>query len=204
MVKAAPGSTAILVVDVQVGFFGPDVEKINPGFRDKMYKLLTDCRRRGIEVIHIHSSFAVDPAQRIPSIQSIFGDKLPCVEGSADCEPMECAWSLPGEKVILKDTFDPFQNPQLNTYLRKQGIDHLLVCGLTTEVCVLTTCMSGTNRGYFTTLIEDCCGKGNQLTAQFVVNKFKGMFFETATSFQIPAKLGVWKQRSKKYVRNQS
>ena len=202
--ETSKGATALLVVDVQNGFFGADIERINPGFRGKMAKLLSDCRRRGIEVIHIHSSFSADPARRLPTIQTIFGDDVPCVEGTADCKPMECAWSLSGEKVFLKDSFDPFLNPQLSTYLHQRGINHLLVCGLTTEVCVLTTCMSGTNRGYFMTLIEDCCVTGNQTTAQFVINKFKGMFFEGAKSYQIPAKLDVWKQRTKKSQFRQS
>ena len=202
--EASEGAVAVLVVDAQNGFFGANIEKINSNFRGKMAALLSDCRRRRIEVIHIHSSFATDPAKRLPTIQTIFGDEVPCVEGTADCKPMECGWSLAGEKVLLKDSFDPFLNLQLNAYLRQRDIRHLLVCGLTTEVCVLTTCVSGTNRGYFMTLIEDCCGTGNQMTAQIVINKFNGMFFETAKSYQIPAKLDVWKQRSKKFTFNQS
>ena len=41
--------------------------------------------------------------------------------------------------------------------LRNGGIDTLLVCGVTTEVCVHTTIREANDRGYRCIAVADCC-----------------------------------------------
>jgi nicotinamidase-related amidase len=41
--------------------------------------------------------------------------------------------------------------------LRNRGIDTLLVCGVTTEVCVNTTVREANDRGYRCIVLADCC-----------------------------------------------
>ena len=41
--------------------------------------------------------------------------------------------------------------------LRNRGIENLLVCGVTTEVCVNTTVREGNDRGYRCIVLSDCC-----------------------------------------------
>jgi biuret amidohydrolase len=41
--------------------------------------------------------------------------------------------------------------------LRNRGIETLLVCGVTTEVCVNTTVREANDRGFRCIVLSDCC-----------------------------------------------
>ena len=63
----------------------------------------------------------------------------------------------PGEKVIIKTTFDGFHNPELLPYLRQEGKRFVLTAGLVTPVCVLFTTVSAAQNGLLAAVVEDCC-----------------------------------------------
>jgi nicotinamidase-related amidase len=64
---------------------------------------------------------------------------------------------LPGEPVIDKPGKGAFYQTDLELMLRNRGIDTLLVCGVTTEVCVNTTVREANDRGYRCVVLADCC-----------------------------------------------
>ena len=63
---------------------------------------------------------------------------------------------LPGEVVIDKPGKGAFYATPLQAELQARGITHLLVAGVTTEVCVQTTLREANDRGYDCLLLEDC------------------------------------------------
>ncbi len=63
---------------------------------------------------------------------------------------------LPNEVVILKPGKGAFYNTPLASILQKYKITHLLITGVTTEVCVQTTMREANDRGYECLLVEDC------------------------------------------------
>ena len=64
---------------------------------------------------------------------------------------------LPGEPVIDKPGKGAFYATDLDALLRNFGIQYLLVCGVTTEVCVNTSVREANDRGYRCVVLEDCC-----------------------------------------------
>ncbi len=62
-----------------------------------------------------------------------------------------------GEPVIDKPGKGAFYQTDLDLMLRNRGIDTLLVCGVTTEVCVNTTVREANDRGYRCIVLSDCC-----------------------------------------------
>jgi nicotinamidase-related amidase len=61
------------------------------------------------------------------------------------------------EPVIDKPGKGAFYGTELETVLRERRIETLLVCGVTTEVCVNTTVREANDRGYRCIVLADCC-----------------------------------------------
>ena len=62
---------------------------------------------------------------------------------------------LPEEIIISKPGKGAFYNTPLESHLQDQRITHLLITGVTTEVCVQTTMREANDRGYECLLVED-------------------------------------------------
>jgi nicotinamidase-related amidase len=63
----------------------------------------------------------------------------------------------PGEPVIDKPGKGAFYQTDLDLMLRNHGIETLLVCGVTTEICVHTTVREANDRGYRCLVLGDAC-----------------------------------------------
>jgi nicotinamidase-related amidase len=62
-----------------------------------------------------------------------------------------------GEPVIDKPGKGAFYATDLQTILHNRHIENLIVCGVTTEVCVHTTVREANDRGYRCIVPSDCC-----------------------------------------------
>jgi nicotinamidase-related amidase len=66
-------------------------------------------------------------------------------------------YPLADEVVIDKPGKGAFYATELSDILQKYGTENLLVCGVTTEVCVNTTVREANDRGYRCVVIADGC-----------------------------------------------
>jgi len=80
---------------------------------------------------------------------------------------------LPGEVVIPKPGKGAFYGTNLTSLLEQKGITHLVITGVTTEVCVQTTMREANDRGYECLLVEDATESYNpefkQATLEMVI-----------------------------------
>ena len=168
--------TAIVIIDMQRDFLEPG------GFGDSLgndiaqlarvvapcQALLEDARTLGMAIIHTREGHRPDltdaprakiergePAMRIGA-PGPMGRILIRGEPGHDIVPE--LYPQPGEPVIDKPGKGAFYATDLHAILRNRNIDALIVCGVTTEVCVHTTVREANDRGYRCIVPGDCCG----------------------------------------------
>ena len=146
---------ALLLIDVQGGFWTEQVAKIYPDFPANIVALLALCRNEGIEVVHLRASFKADMSDWMPKY--MLRGRIPCVQGTAGEEPAPFAVENPGETVILKQTFDGFHTSELLPHLRQKRKRFVLTAGLLTSTCVLFTTASAMQKDFLAAVVEDCC-----------------------------------------------
>ena len=79
------------------------------------------------------------------------------IRGEAGHDIIPELYPLDGEIVIDKPGKGAFYATELGDVLQDYGIENLLVCGVTTEVCVNTTVREANDRGYRCVVLADCC-----------------------------------------------
>jgi biuret amidohydrolase len=168
--------TALVVIDMQRDFLEPggfgetlgnDVSLLQKPVAP-CKALLECCRARGMLVVHTREGHRPDlsdaPRAKVergaPSMR--IGAKGPMgrilVRGEPGHDIVPELYPAADEPVIDKPGKGAFYATELQLVLQNRAIETLLVCGVTTEVCVHTTVREANDRGYRCIVPGDCCG----------------------------------------------
>ncbi len=164
---------ALVLIDMQRDFLEPggfgatlgnDVSRLAPAVAPAA-RLLAAFRRHGLPVIHTREAHRPDlsdcpPAKRARGAASLrIGDVGPMgrilVAGEPGVEIIPALAPAAGEVVIDKPGKGAFHATPLHELLDERRISHLIVGGVTTEVCVQTTLREANDRGFECLLVED-------------------------------------------------
>jgi len=168
-------ATALVIIDMQRDFMEPggfgetlgnDVSRLSRAVKP-IGAVLAAARAMGMLVIHTREGHLPDlsdaPQAKVergaPSLR--IGDPGPMgrilIRGEAGHDIIPALYPLSSEIVIDKPGKGAFYATSLGDVLKKHGIENLLVCGVTTEVCVNTTVREANDRGYRCVVISDGC-----------------------------------------------
>ncbi len=168
-------STALLIIDMQRDFLEPggfgellgnDVSLLRTTIGPNR-RVLDAARELGMLVIHTREGHRPDltdcpPAKLTRGGTTFIGTDGPMgrilVRGEAGHEIIPELAPQPGEPVIDKPGKGAFYATDLELILRERRIRSLVVCGVTTEVCVHTTVREANDRGFECLVLEDCVG----------------------------------------------
>jgi nicotinamidase-related amidase len=167
--------SALLIIDMQRDFLEPggfgaalgnDVTRLQAAV-GPCRGVLDAARRSGVLVIHTREGHRPDlsdapplkvdrgdPALRIGA-PGPMGRIL--VRGEPGHDIIPELYPVVGEPVIDKPGKGAFYQTDLELLLHNRGITTLMVCGVTTEVCVNTTVREANDRGFRCIVLSDCC-----------------------------------------------
>jgi nicotinamidase-related amidase len=168
--------TALLIIDMQRDFLEPggfgetlgnDVSLLQKVVAP-LQRLLATARGLGMLVVHTREGHRPDlsdaPPAKVqrgaPSLR--IGAPGPMgrilVRGEPGHDIVPALYPADGEPVIDKPGKGAFYATDLHSILQNRRIESLIVCGVTTEVCVHTSVREANDRGYRCIVPSDCCG----------------------------------------------
>lgn len=170
-------STALIVIDMQRDFCAPGGYADQAGLEigrlrapiPAISRLLDSARAQGLLVVHTREGHRPDLSdlheskrRRAEQAGAPIGARGPLgrllVRGEYGHDLIDELRPLAGEPVIDKPGYSAFAYTDLDLLLRRRGIGHLVICGVTTEVCVSSTLRAAVELGYACTLVSDACG----------------------------------------------
>ncbi|MDP3479514.1 MAG: isochorismatase family protein [Desulfoprunum sp.] len=141
---------ALLVIDIQEDYTGPQAKK---RYRDgdrivaASNALIAQAKEKGVKVVFIQN--IIDN----PLVAVLVGGIN--APGSPGTEMDQRLEKILGTTTFTKNRADAFANPALDSYLRENQVDQLILVGLDAAYCVNATTMGALNRGYKVTLFSD-------------------------------------------------
>jgi nicotinamidase-related amidase len=167
-------TTALVMIDMQRDFVEPggfgetlgnDVSLLRSSI-EPCKELLETARKVGMFVIHTREGHRPDladlqPAKRDRGNPTMkIGDAGPMgrilVRGEIGHDIIPELYPMEGEPVVDKPGKGAFYETDLLGILRNRNIRKLIVCGVTTEVCVHTTVREANDRGFDALVPADC------------------------------------------------
>ncbi|EON65599.1 hypothetical protein W97_04837 [Coniosporium apollinis CBS 100218] len=176
-------TTALVIVDMQRDFCSPGGYLTSQGYSITATRSIIPCLQRlliafrasGYQIYHTREGHRRDlstlsPREAFRSRNNAsglgIGDPGPLgrllIRGEEGHDTIPELYPLPGEPVIDKPGRGAFAHTDFELLLRVRGIRNLVVCGVTTDVCVSSTMREANDRGFDCLLLEDGCAAAEE------------------------------------------
>ena len=185
MTQFDPGTTALVVVDMQRDFCHPEGALYAPGSEtvvEPCARLANAARDAGVRVVYTRD---VHPSEQFEGNHSYdefdrWGEHV--FEGSWGAGLCDALPVADGDHVVEKHSYDAFHETELDAWLSARGIDTLLFCGTLANVCVLHTAASAGLRDYRVVLVEDAIGALEEDHREYAADHIEWLVGERTTT----------------------
>ncbi len=181
---------ALVIIDIQNDYFPGGKMELEGSAEASLQaaKLLDAFRAKGLPVVHIqHVSNRPGATFFLPGTGG--------VNIHASVAPRS------GETVLQKNFPNSFRGTPLLEHLKGLGVDHLVICGMMTHMCVDATTRAAFDLGFSCSLAHDACATralalgevrvpAAQVHAAFVA-ALSGLYAKTQTALAIAAEVAA-------------
>jgi nicotinamidase-related amidase len=204
-----PANTALLVIDMQRDFLSPEGYFAAMGYSTDaaqaivptLQKVVQGLREQGFQIIFTREGHRPDFAdltpmkrQRSANAGAAIGSMGPLgqflVRGHQGWDLIPEMSPQDADILLDKPGNGAFYGTDLEQILTSRGIKHLILSGVTTDVCVHSTLREANDRGYECLLLSDCCAAGDpelhQAAIKMTLNE-GGIFGAVSTSTDLLA-----------------
>lgn len=167
-VEVPASDVALIVVDMQNAFLR---EEYSLGIAETQEpfaaaipgtaNLIAAARSAGVPVIYTRYAYLPGNEDQLSPTGRLEGTALSprLVEGTVDIEIVDELAPEPGDIVLDKSRPSAFYGTRLEPFLTAKGIRSVVICGVTTNICVETTARDASQKGYKTYVVEDAVGE---------------------------------------------
>lgn len=143
-------NSALLLIDIQNDYFPNGRMPLEKSIDacQKVQEVLQVCRKKQLPILHVqHVSTRPDAVHFLPCTRG--------VEFFPDVKP------LSNEVIIRKHYPNSFKDTTLLSQLTKKHIQHLVIAGMMTHLCVDATVRAAYDLGFKCTVLGDACASKN-------------------------------------------
>jgi nicotinamidase-related amidase len=204
-------NTALVVIDVQRFFTRPDSDfaqvfdtlgvGVLEGYFERVeravlpnIRVLQDCfRSRGLPVVFCAVGSLAHEGQDLPGWLKDFdelglqllGRRPNPVFAGDSWQIDEAVAAIPGEMIVNKTSSGALSSTMLDQTLRNMGIDSLVICGLTTAVCVGLTARQAADRDFRVVIAGDACTELSQEMHDAALLSFSHVFGQVRSTREV-------------------
>ncbi|MNO21558.1 Peroxyureidoacrylate/ureidoacrylate amidohydrolase RutB [compost metagenome] len=177
--------SAVLVVDVQNDYCHPDgaMARVGndvggvSGMMPNLHRLLEAARQYKVPIMFIQTFHEEATDSEAWKTRSSGKSAEVCRVGSWGANFFEVA-PEPEEIVINKHRYSAFINTRLDSVLRSQKIETLIITGVSTNVCVESTARDAFMLDYHVVLLHDACASYSRQAHEMTIENIAGYFGE--------------------------
>jgi nicotinamidase-related amidase len=147
------GREALLIIDMLNDFVKegaplevPETRKVIPAIKRE----IENARKNGNPVIYICDAHKPEDKEF-----SKFGWPSHAIEGTEGAQIVDELKPEKGDHVVKKTTYSGFYNTELDSILKKLGVDSLRLTGCVTHICVMFTASDAVLRDYKVSVVGD-------------------------------------------------
>jgi nicotinamidase-related amidase len=167
-------NTALLLMDLQAGILAMLPEGADArGLLSNAAKAIATARSNGIPVIYVVVGFR-QGAPEVSMNNKSFGasrEKFAATDMNAFMQVHPDIAPADGEITVTKRRVSAFTGSDLEVILRAKDIKHLVLGGVATSGCVLSTVREAADKDYRLTILADCCADGDQQVHEMLTTK---------------------------------
>jgi ureidoacrylate peracid hydrolase len=207
--KAAPGRSALVVVDMQNDFCAPGGMMDNEGFdlsfaqsaAERISELLAAARAAGVLVVFVRNVYNTPDNSYLSDVwleqaSRRRGDsyvlRSVCAADSWEGDFYGDIKPGPGEPIVTKHRFSAFHNTDLDTVLRANNVRTMVMTGVAANVCVETTAREGFCRDYYILYVDDATAAYTAEDHAATLRNIDNFFGEVVGTNDL---ISVWRHR---------